>query len=269
MTAPRRHQRPAQDSVLGAIGGTPSVFLDRLCAPTGARVLAKLEYMGPTGSHKDRVALALIEAAEARGAIEPGMTVVDYTGGSTGAALAVVCSVKGYRCHVVCSDAYSIEKLGSMRALGAEVEVVPSRDGMVDAQLIRQMMARAEDLGARPGCHYLDMHHSEDPLLAGTAIGRELLEQIPDGPDVFCSGFGTGALLMGGARTARRRRPHPDRRAGAHLVRRSVRWRGHEPPDRGPRIRIHARTDGQNPVERGGDGGRGAGPGHLPGTGDD
>lgn len=87
--------RPAGASALDAIGGTPAVFLDRLTPPGGGRVVAKLEYFGPTGSHKDRVALALVEAAERRGDIEPGMTLVDYTGGSTGAALAVVCALQG------------------------------------------------------------------------------------------------------------------------------------------------------------------------------
>jgi cysteine synthase len=195
--------RPAGASVLDAIGETPAVFLDRLGAPDGARVVAKLEYFGPTGSHKDRVALALVEGAERRGEIEPGMTLVDYTGGSTGAALAVVCALKGYGCTVVCSDAYSEEKLRSMAALGADVELVPSQGGAVDAALVPRMMARAAELGARPGCFYLDMHHREDPVGAGEAIGRELVEQLGRQVDAFCSGFGTGALLMGVARALR------------------------------------------------------------------
>ena len=195
--------RPAGTSVLDAIGGTPAVFLDRLAPSGGARVVAKLEYFGPTGSHKDRVALALVEAAERRGDIEPGMTLVDYTGGSTGAALAVVCALKGYGCTVVCSDAYSREKLRSMAALGADVELVASRGGAVDAELVPRLMARAGDLGARRGCFYLDMHHREDPVVAGEAIGRELLEQVDAPIDAFCSGFGTAALLMGVARVLR------------------------------------------------------------------
>jgi cysteine synthase A len=189
--------------VLDAIGGTPAVFLDRLAPSGGARVVTKLEYFGPTGSHKDRVALALVEAAERRGDIEPGMTLVDYTGGSTGAALAVVSALKGYRCTVVCSDAYSREKLRSMAALGADVEVVASRGGAVDGELVPRLMASAAELGARPGCFYLDMHHREDPVVAGEAIGRELLEQVGAQIDAFCSGFGTGALLMGVARVLR------------------------------------------------------------------
>jgi len=204
--------RPAAGSALGAIGETPAVFLDRIRPPGGARIVAKLEYFGPTGSHKDRVALALVEAAEERGEIAPGMTLVDYTGGSTGAALAVVCALKGYRCRVVCSDAYSAEKLRSMVALGAEVEVIPSRGGAVDEQLIPRMMERAEELGRRDGCFYLDMHHRDDPVLAGMAIARELIEQVPAPIDAFCSGFGTGALLMGVARTLRGSAPP------AHIV---------------------------------------------------
>lgn len=195
--------RPVAESALGSIGQTPAVFLDRIAPPGGARIVAKLEYFGPTGSHKDRVALALVEAAERRGDIEPGMTLVDYTGGSTGAALAVVCALKGYRCAVVCSDAYSTEKLRSMAALGARVEVIESCGGAVDHELVPRMMARAEELGRRPGSFYLDMHHRADPVDAGQAIGRELLAQVGAPIHAFCSGFGTGALLMGVARTLR------------------------------------------------------------------
>ena len=204
--------RPAAASVLGAIGETPAVFLDRIAPAGGARIVAKLEFYGPTGSHKDRVALALVEAAERRGDIAPGMTLVDYTGGNTGAALAAVCALKGYRCMVVCSDAYSVEKLRSMAALGAEVEVLPSRGRAVNPDLVPRLIARAEQLGRRPGSFYLDMHHREEPVLAGMAVGRELLEQVPGPIGAFCCGFGTGALLTGVARAMR------DGASGAHVV---------------------------------------------------
>lgn len=209
LLSPARPVRPAARSALETIGETPAVFLDRIAPVDGARIVAKLEFFGPTGSHKDRVALAMVEAAERRGDVEPGMTLVDYTGGSTGAALAVACSLKGYLCTVVCSDAYSVEKLRSMAALGAAVEVIPSRGGAVDRELIPQMMARAEELGGRPGSFYLDMHHRDDPVRAGMAIARELIQQVGAPIDAFCSGFGTGALLMGVARTLRDCAPRP------------------------------------------------------------
>src|SRR5437762_2830127 len=119
------------DSVLHAIGRTPLVRLKRLVEPGGADVLVKLEYYNPTGSYKDRMALAMIEGAEARGALRPGMRVVEFTGGSTGSSLALVCAVKGYDFVPVSSDAFSREKLQTMRAFGAEPIVVPSDGGRI------------------------------------------------------------------------------------------------------------------------------------------
>src|SRR5205823_10390641 len=113
--------------MLGAIGNTPLVRLSRIVPQGAADVWVKLEYYNPTGSYKDRMALSMIEEAERRGDLRPGMTVVEYTGGSTGSALAFVCAVKGYRFKVVSSDAYSREKLRTMQAFGAELHVVPSQ----------------------------------------------------------------------------------------------------------------------------------------------
>ena len=107
------------DSVLHAIGGTPLLRLRRLVPPGSADVVVKLEYFNPTGSYKDRMALAMIEGAERRGTLKPGMTVIEYTGGSTGSSLAMVCAIKGYRFHPLSSDAFSREKLDTMRAFGA------------------------------------------------------------------------------------------------------------------------------------------------------
>ena len=111
-------------SVLQAIGKTPMVHLNKVVPPNSAHVLVKLEYYNPTGSYKDRMALAMIEEAEQRGDLRPGMTVVEYTGGSTGSSLALVCAVKGYRFRVVSSDAFAKEKLQTMRVFGAEVKRV-------------------------------------------------------------------------------------------------------------------------------------------------
>src|ERR671935_667313 len=119
------------DSVLHAIGRTPVVRLKRLAPPGGADVFVKLEYFNPTGSYKDRMALAMIEGGERRGALRPGMRVVEYTGGSTGSSLAMVCAMKGYPFHVLSSDAFAVEKLDTMRAFGADLEIVPSEGGKV------------------------------------------------------------------------------------------------------------------------------------------
>src|SRR5919197_761436 len=119
----------AADSVLHAIGRTPVVRLKRLAPPSGADVFVKLEYFNPTGSYKDRMALAMIEGAEARGALRPGMQVIEYTGGGTGSSLAIVCAVKGYHFTPVSSDAWAREKLQTMRAFGADLHVLESGDG--------------------------------------------------------------------------------------------------------------------------------------------
>src|SRR3954464_15349730 len=117
--------------VLETIGHTPVVQLKHLVPSGGADVFVKLEYFNPTGSYKDRMALAMSEGAEARGALRPGMRVVEYTGGSTGSSLAMVCAIKGYRFIPLSSDAFAIEKIRTMQAFGAEVEMVPSDGGKV------------------------------------------------------------------------------------------------------------------------------------------
>src|SRR5437868_8930251 len=119
------------DSILGAIGNTPVVRLRKIVPANSADVLIKLESANPTGSYKDRMALAMIEGAEARGVLRPGMRVVEFTGGSTGSSLAMVCAEKGYRLVLLSSDAFSQEKLRTMRALGAELRLVPSDGGQV------------------------------------------------------------------------------------------------------------------------------------------
>jgi cysteine synthase A len=143
------------DSILAAIGNTPLVRL-RSCAPAnGAELWLKLEYRNPTGSMKDRMALAMIEGAERDGLISPGDTVVEYTGGSTGPAVALVCRAKGYRALIVIADCFTEERFQLMRALGAELDVIESVEGRprVTAQDIANMVSRASELASRPG-HY-------------------------------------------------------------------------------------------------------------------
>lgn len=197
-------------STLRAIGNTPVVQLQKLAGPESARVLVKLEFFSPTGSYKDRMALAMIEGAEARGALRPGMTVVEYTGGSTGSSLAFVCAVKGYRCQIVTSDAFAQEKLRTMRAFGAELTLIPSRGGAITPDLIPRMIQEARRLSQADHAYATDQLNNADSLNGYEQIGRELLAQV-DGPiDAFCAAVGTGGMLIGSAR-ALRAAPNPVR----------------------------------------------------------
>src|SRR5207247_6085303 len=140
-----------RNSVLEAIGNTPAVKLRKLVTREMADVVVKLEYYNPTGSYKDRMALAMIEGAEARGSLRPGMRVVEYTGGSTGSSLALVCAVKGYRFVPVSSDAFAKEKLDTMRAFGADLQVVDSDGGRITPGLFDRMRAAVDRLCQAPG----------------------------------------------------------------------------------------------------------------------
>src|SRR5439155_12467097 len=145
-------------NVLAAIGNTPLVRLNALAPANGAEIWVKLEYLNPTGSMKDRLALAMIEGAERDGLLEPGTAVVEYTGGSTGPALALVCRAKGYRARIVISTCFSEERLRLMRALGAELELVDAVEGYgrVTAADIARMVERAGELAAEPGSYATD-----------------------------------------------------------------------------------------------------------------
>lgn len=188
------------ESILEAIGNTPLVRLRRCAPPNGAELWLKLEYCNPTGSMKDRMALAMIDGAERDGLISPGDTVVEYTGGSTGPALALVCRAKGYRALIVIADCFTEERLQLMRALGAEVDVVPSVEGppKVTPQDIHNMVARAEELAEKPG-HYATDQFNNPYIIADhrERLGREIWEQSEGRVTAFCHGIGTGTSLMG------------------------------------------------------------------------
>lgn len=160
-----------------------------------AEVYVKLEYFNPTASYKDRMALAMIAAAEQRGDLLAGMSVLECTGGSTGSSLAFVCAVKGYPFTVISSDAYAQEKLDSMRAFGARLLVEPSVGGQVTPDLWPRMLARAQELHARGGVYYTNQFHNRDALEGYREIGRELSEQV-GALDVFCGAVGTGGMLV-------------------------------------------------------------------------
>ena len=194
---------PIAASVLHAIGGTPVVRLRAVVPPGAADLLVKLEFYNPTGSYKDRMALAMIEGAEARGALRPGMRVVEFTGGSTGSSLAMVCAAKGYKLIVLSSDAFAEEKLRTMRALGAELRMVPSDGGKVTPALFERFRQAIAVLAAEPGTFWTDQFHNTDAIDGYAGIGRELLEQTGGSLDVFCGAVGTGGMLKGVARALR------------------------------------------------------------------
>jgi cysteine synthase len=184
------------DSVLQTIGGSPLVRLHRLLPRDSAEVVIKLEYFNPTGSYKDRMALAMIEGAERRGALRPGMRVVEYTGGSTGSSLAMVCAMKGYAFHPLSSDAFAMEKLDTMRAFGADLEILPSDGGRVTPELFDRFKARIAELTKDPNTFWTDQFSNGDALEGYANIGRELLDQIGR-VDAFVAAVGTAGMLVG------------------------------------------------------------------------
>ena len=196
-----RHSR----SLLEAIGNTPLVRLQKLPGRDSADLWVKLEYFNPTGSYKDRMALNMIEAAEQRGDLRPGMTVVEWTGGSTGSSLAMVCAVKGYRLKVVTSDAFAREKTRTMEAFGAEVIIVPSEGGKITPDLFVRMGKTAEALLAEGNAYFTSQMINPDNAAGYEPLGHELAAQL-DGPiDVFCGAVGSAGMLMGAARGLRAR----------------------------------------------------------------
>jgi cysteine synthase A len=184
-------------SMTEVIGGTPVVQLQKVVPPGAADVFVKLEWFNPTGSYKDRMALAMVEEAEKRGDLRPGMTIVEYTGGSTGSSLAYVCAAKGYRFRVVSSDAFAAEKLKTMQALGAELTIVPSDGGRVTPDLVPRMVALAGEYAAEPDTYWTNQLHNEDSIVGYRSIGDELLAQMDRPIDVFCAAVGTAGLAMG------------------------------------------------------------------------
>ncbi|EAR25660.1 cysteine synthase A [marine actinobacterium PHSC20C1] len=184
-------------SALDAIGNTPVVQLQRLAPPDSAAVFVKIEGFNPTGSYKDRMALSMIEEAEKRGSLTHDLTVIEYTGGSTGSSLAFVCATKGYRFHAVSSDAYASAKLNTMRAFGAELTIVHSPNGKISGELIQEMISVSATIAAQGGYYQTDQFNNRDMLVGYSGIGHELLSQFPEGIDAFCGAVGTGGMLMG------------------------------------------------------------------------
>jgi cysteine synthase A len=192
--------------MLDAIGKTPIVRLRRLADPQTAEIWVKLEGCNPTGSYKDRMALAMIVGAERSGRLTPGQTVVEYTGGSTGSSLAFVCALKGYPLRIVTSDAFAVEKTRTMEAFGADVEVLPSPEG-ITPELIPSMMRRAAEIVAEVNGFATDQFNNTDMIEGYRGLGREILEQLDEPPDAFCGYIGTAGCFVGVSRGLRASAP--------------------------------------------------------------
>jgi len=182
-----------------SIGKTPLIKLERLSEPNCAEIYVKYEGGNPTGSMKDRMALSMIEAAENRGDLKPGGTVVEYTGGSTGGSLAMVCANKGYKAHFVCSDAFAKEKLQTMKAFGAELEIIPSENGLITAKLIKSLVDRARELSKAPNTFWTDQFNNVDNRKAYHSMAREVLDELGNNINEFIMGVGTGGCFSGNA----------------------------------------------------------------------
>lgn len=194
-------------SVLNAIGNTALVELRRLMRPGMGRVLVKVEGGNPTGSMKDRMAQAMIAGAEGDGRLKPGDAIVEYTGGSTGASLALVAAAKGYRLKIVSSRAFSEEKLTQMAAFGAELTLVESENGLITRQLIADMIAAARVISAEPRTYWTDQLNNRDSIAGYRPMGAEIWAQSGGKVDAFVQSIGTAASLQGVAGVLRRHNP--------------------------------------------------------------
>jgi len=203
VASPRPGAWPAD--ILARIGRTSMLALRRVAPENGARVLLKLESENPTGSIKDRMALAMIEAAEADGRLKPGGSVVEYTGGSTGVSLSLICAVKGHPLHVVSSDAFSPEKLDHMRILGARLRIVRSEGGGMTEKLTRDMVETARGIVEETGGFWTDQLNNTDALAAYHAMAEEIWAQTGGRIDAFVQSVGTAASVRGTGEGLRRR----------------------------------------------------------------
>jgi cysteine synthase len=195
------------DSVLGAIGNTPLVQLRRVVPAGCARVVVKLEGANPTGNMKDRMAKAAIEAAEADGRLQPGSTVVEYTGGSTGASLALVCAAKQYPIKIITSDAFSEEKTRTTRALGAQIILIPSDNRRITAELITAMIDAARKLSREPGHWWFDQLNNPDAAAGYASMAEEIWQQTAGSVDAYVQAVGSAHSLNGVARVLRGHNP--------------------------------------------------------------
>lgn len=191
-----------------AIGKTPLIKLERLSEPGCAEIYVKYEGANPTGSMKDRMALSMVEGAERRGELKPGGTVMDYTGGSTGSSLAMVCATKGYQTYFVSSDAFAKEKLQTMRAFGATLEIFPSENGKITAKLIDSMVERARELSKQTNTFWTDQFNNVDNRNAYHNMAREIIDVLGNNINEFIMGVGTGGCFSGNSEVFKKEIPN-------------------------------------------------------------
>jgi len=201
MTAATKH-------ILQSIGNTALVQLCRIVPPGAAQIFAKLEWQNPTGSMKDRMALGVITKAERDGRLCAGGTVVEYTGGSTGASLAMVCAAKGFNTRMVSSHAFSQEKLDHMVAYGAQLTLVPYSGGGATKQMFLDMIECARQLSAQPNTYWVNQLDNPDTIPGYYPMGEEIWEQMGGVIDAFVHSVGTCASLRGVATVLKRHNPH-------------------------------------------------------------
>jgi len=194
-------------NILHSIGNTSLVQLHHVVPPDCGKVFAKLEWQNPTGSMKDRMALSVISRAEEDGRLSPGGTVVEYTGGSTGASLALVCAAKGYRIHVVSSKAFSQEKLDHMVSYGAQLTLVPTDASGFTKQLFLDMIEAARQIALKPNTFWVDQLNNTDTIAGYFPLGEEIWTQTNGEIDAFVHSVGTGASLRGVATVLKRHNP--------------------------------------------------------------
>ena len=195
------------EHILERIGNTSMVRLRGLGPANGTRILLKLECENPTGSMKDRMALAMIEAAERDGRLPPGGAVVEYTGGSTGLSLSLVCGVKGHPLHVVSSDAFAREKLDHMAILGARLTVIASDGGRMTAQLTKDMIEAARAIAAESGAYWTNQLSNPDQIAGYHPMGEEIWRQTGGQVDAYVQSVGSSGSLQGATQVLRRYNP--------------------------------------------------------------
>ncbi len=193
---------------MNAIGNTPLLKLERMTDPNCADIYVKYEGANATGSMKDRMALSMIEGAERRGILKPGGTVVEYTGGSTGSSLAMVCAMKGYQAHFVSSNVFAEEKLQTMQAFGATLELIPGVDGKITAKLIDSLVERARELSKQPNTFWTDQFNNTDNRMAYHQMAREIIGVLGTNIDEFVMGVGTGGCFSGNSEVFKKEIPN-------------------------------------------------------------
>ena len=191
--------------ILDCIGNTSLIALRNIVPANGARILLKLESENPTGSMKDRMALAMIEAPEADGRLFAGGPVVEYTGGSTGVSLSLICAVKGHPLHIVTSDAFAQEKLKHMKILGAKLQIVPSESGRMTEKLTKEMIEAARIVAQETGAYWTDQMNNRDQFTAYAQLAEEIWAQTCGKIDAFVQSVGTAASLRGTGQALRRK----------------------------------------------------------------